>query len=68
MIKLPTIEGWMVSWYTGEVKEIKYKNGSVKVVRCKDSFESRSKERVMQKKDELEQQGYEIEYVTECIF
>ena len=68
MIALPTTNGWMVSWYTGEVKTIKYKNGREKTVRMCDSFTSASKEKVEAKKKQLEADGFEIEMFTESIF
>ncbi len=68
MIALPTRNGWFVSWYTGEVKTIKYNKGTTKTIRMKDSYESTSKDKVMQKVEELKAQGFEIEMVTECIF
>lgn len=68
MIALPTRNGWMVSWYTGETKTIKYNKDTTKTIRMKDSYESTSKAKVMQKAEELKAQGFEIEMVTECIF
>lgn len=68
MITLPSRNGWEVSWFTGETKTIRYKNGKTRDFRVKNSFESRSKEEVMRKREELEKAGYEIEMVSECIF
>lgn len=73
MLTLPTRNGWMVSWYTGEVrpKTRKQKDGTRKVIgeiRMTDSYESTSKEKVEAKKKQLEAEGYEIEMFTECIF
>ena len=68
MIALPTKNGWFVSWYTGEVKTLKYKDGRTKEIRMKDEYTSTSKAKVIQKAEELKAQGFEIEMVTECIF
>ena len=67
-LSLPTTNGWMVTWYTGEVKTIKYKNGRTKDVRMMNSFESTSKAKVDAKADEMKSKGYEIESICECIF
>lgn len=66
--ELPTTNGWMVSWYTGEVRTIHYKNGRTKEVRQINSYESRNKDEVEAKAKQLEADGYEIEMITECIF
>ena len=68
MLTMPTRKGWFVSWYTGEVKTLKYKDGRTKEIRMKDEYTSRSKEAVIQKAEELKAKGYEIEMLTECIF
>ena len=68
MITLPTRDGYMVSWYTGETKTLKYKNGKTKEVRMKDSYTSTSRAMVEAKAKWLRDNGYEIEYVAECIF
>ena len=65
MIALPTTSGWMVSWYTGETKVSK-KTGKTR--RLKGMYESTSKEKVEEKKRQLEAEGYEIEGIYECIF
>ena len=65
---MPWRNGWMVSWYTGETKTIRFKNGRTKEVRMKDSFEHYSKERVEARAKELREAGFEIEMLTECIF
>lgn len=64
MIALPTRSGWTVAWYTGETKT--RKNG--KVIRFQDTYESTSKAKVEAKAKEMAEQGYEIAYITECIF
>lgn len=64
MITLPTTSGWTVSWYTGETRT--RKDG--RVIRFQNSYESTSKEKVEAKAKELAEQGYEIAYITECIF
>ena len=73
MLTLPTRNGWMVSWYTGEVrpKYRKMKDGTRKVIgeiRFTNSFESTSKEAVEKKAEEIRAAGYEIEMIAECIF
>lgn len=73
MLTLPTRNGWMVSWYTGEVRPRtrKMKDGTKKIIgeiRLKNSFESVSKEEVERKAEEIRAAGYEIEMITECIF
>ena len=73
MLYLPSTAGWMVSWYTGEVRDRtrKGKDGSRSVVgqiRLTDSFQSTSKEKVEAKAEELRRAGYEIEGIYECIF
>ena len=70
---LPTRNGWSVGWYTGETapKFKKMKDGTKKIVgeiRFGNSYESTSKEKVLQKKKELEDAGFEIKYFGECIF
>lgn len=67
-LSLPTTNGWTVSWYTGEVRTIHFKNGRTKEVRQMDSYESRNKDEVEAKAKQLEADGYEIEMITECIF
>ena len=61
---LPTREGYGVSWYTGE--ETINRRG--KVIRWKNSFQSKSKEEVDRKVGELKEAGFEIVDVYECIF
>ena len=68
MLTMPTKNGWFVSWYTGEVKTLKYKDGRTKEIRMKDEYTSTSKAKVMQKAEELKDNGFEIEMLTECIF
>lgn len=68
MLTMPTRSGWMVTWYTGEVKEVKHKNGDITTKRLKDEFCSTSKDEVESKKKELENQGFEIEMLAQCIF
>jgi len=68
-LTLPTTNGWMVSWYTGEVRTLKNRDGKViKEVRQMDSYESTDKAKVEAKAKQLEAEGYEIEMITECIF
>ena len=73
MIVLPTTEGWMVSWYTGEVRPRmkKRKDGTWKVVgeiRFKDSYCHTDKSRVEAKAKELAEKGVEVIGIYECIF
>lgn len=70
LIALPSRIGWTVGWYTGEVRIIRYKNKNrkPKEVRVKNSYESTSKEMVLSKKQELEKNGFEIAYFSECVF
>ena len=68
MLALPSRSGWMVSWYTGKESTIKYKNGRQKTIRWKDNFTHQRKEVVEAKAEGLRKAGYEIEYITECIF
>lgn len=67
-ITLPTNSGWMVEWYTGEVRTIRYRNGRTVDQKVKDSFESTSKEKVDDKVKELKESGFEIIGVYECCF
>ena len=68
MLTMPTRNGFMLEWYTGEIKELKYKNGKTKTIRCKGEFTNKSKEIVEAKKAELEKAGVEIIGIYECIF
>ena len=73
MIALPTRDGWMVSWYTGEVRPRtrKRKDGTRKVIeeiRFKDSFCHTSKAKVEAKAKEMADAGYEVIGIYECIF
>ena len=67
-ITLPTNSGWMVEWYTGEVRTIRYRNGRTVDQKVKDSFESTSKEKVDDKIKELKENGLEVIGVYECCF
>ena len=67
-ITLPTTSGWMVEWYTGEVRTIHYDNGRTVDRKVKTSFESKSKEEIDCKAKELEKEGFEIVGIYECCF
>jgi len=67
-ITLPTTSGWMVEWYTGEVRTIRYRNGRTVDQKVKNSFESTSKEKVDNKIKELKENGLEVIGVYECCF
>ncbi len=73
MIALPTREGWIVTWFTGEVKPRtrRMKDGTRKTIgerRVTDCYMSTSKEAVLRKKNRLQEAGFEIESFSECIF
>lgn len=67
-IALPTNSGWMVEWYTGEVRTIHYRNGRTIDQKVKTSFESKSKAEIDQKVEELKEDGFEVIGVYECCF
>ncbi len=67
-LTLPTTSGWMVEWYTGEVRTIHYRNGRTVDQKVKDSFESTSKEEIDDKVKELKENGFEVIGVYECCF
>ena len=67
-LKLPTTSGWCVSWYTGVVRERTMRNGTVKRERLTHMYTSKSKAAVEAKRAALEAAGYEIRFLTECIF
>jgi hypothetical protein len=60
MITLPNRSGWMVSYYTGGVTP----RGNKK----KKDFIFKTKEEADKKAQELANEGFEIEFVTECIY
>ena len=64
MLTLPTRNGWIVSWFTGETCTTR--NGNIR--RKTKDFMSTSKDEVEAKAKELKEQGFEIEYISECIF
>ena len=68
MIRIPSVCGWKVSWFTGEEKVITRRDGSQKVVRFADDFRSRSRAEVEAKAQELRQQGFELSEIVECIW
>ena len=68
MIRIPSVCGWRISWFTGEEKVITRRDGSQKVVRYADDFRSKSKAEVEAKAKELRKQGFEPNEIAECIW
>lgn len=68
MIRIPSVCGWRISWFTGEEKVITRRDGSQKVVRYADDFKSKSKAEVEAKAEELRRQGFEPSEISECIW
>lgn len=68
MLFLPVTSGWMVSWYTGKVITRYKGTPREKNVRIKKYYESRSKAEVEAKAKEMQEQGFEIAEICECIF
>lgn len=70
---LPTRPGYMVRWYTGEVRNRtrKMRDGSRKVIgqiRWEDTYINSSREKVEAKAKELEQDGIEVIGIYECCY
>lgn len=66
-IRMPDREGWVIEWEKG-TRTVTLRNGRTVERPIIDSFTSVSKEKVLQKKKEMETQGYKVTGPMECIF
>ena len=67
MLAMPTNEGYLVTYYTGEIKVFHRKNGD-KLYRVTKDLYFKSAAAKDEKVAELKKSGYEIEGVYECVF
>jgi len=61
MITLPTRNGYSVGWETGEISK---RTGNP----IMNYFENTSKEKVEAKQKEMQEKGFKVTKITECIF
>ena len=67
LIRTPSTCGWKVSWFTGEKRTVKFRNGSNKAIPIAKHFFTTSKDDAEAKARELKENGFDA-VITECIW